>query len=223
MNKLLYLLLLVLIGGFSLAVFTLDLFESNNASIFKAFFWLLFLIFLNWLVSFSYFSNTKNKYKNEKFGVLPSISILITIYSIVSGIFIILNTFINLALLNDYHLSIQIVLITIVISLCLVMLITSAGAVVGNNEFLPKLDLIKLINKKFKFYQLNKNNDDDITSKINDLIAYIKYKMPHLSSIDLDAYNDVINEIHSIESEKMNSNDRVVEIFNSINRDLRSL
>jgi FtsH-binding integral membrane protein len=57
--------------------------KPSNLDIFSFFLaltWLVFIVFINWLVSFYFFSNTKQN--SSKFGILPSLHLVVFLYSI---------------------------------------------------------------------------------------------------------------------------------------------
>ena len=83
--------------------------------------WFIFLTFINWLTSTLIFygvdpSNTKN----ANFGILPSLGIVIFIYSILSAFFLLATWYINdFGLIPNWHLILQVFIALIAVNLLL--------------------------------------------------------------------------------------------------------
>ena len=57
--------------------------------------WLVFLSFINWFVSTYIFLKDGKNSINPKFGILPSLNIVVFIYSIISAVFLLFTWFTN--------------------------------------------------------------------------------------------------------------------------------
>ena len=79
--------------------------------------WLIILSLLNWFASTFIFIASNENLKSSTYGILPSLNIIIFIYSIFSAIFLILTWYSNdFGILSNNHLILQITIFIIVSS-----------------------------------------------------------------------------------------------------------
>jgi hypothetical protein len=164
--------------------------------------WLIVLSGLNWLVSTYIFIGAKDSNsQSTNFGILPSLNIIVFIYSLFSAGFLLSTWFVNdFILLPNWHLISQVVLFLIVSSLSILMFISAKAAEVPSHNFdTSKEELIKIINNAKSNY--DSNSDNFIILK--ELSEVIKYSIPHLSQIKSNSnYNDLCKELINLENLK---------------------
>ena len=156
--------------------------QLNNIYFWITIGWLILLSGLNWFVSTFIFIGAKDNSKSSTFGILPSLNIIVFIYSIFSGLFLITTWYFNdFNILSNNHLIIQIVFFVIISSLTILMFISSSAASVTENKNLtPKNELLRTL----KLYNTNKNINEDNIKLIKELIEVINYSIPHLSKLN---------------------------------------
>ncbi len=177
--------------------------------------WLVFLSGLNWFVStFILFGINEKNNQSKKFGILPSLNILVFIYSIISALFLLSTWFINdFIFLPNWHLISQLILLLITGSISILMLISAKAAETPVTQLsTDKDDLIKSLK-----VISNRNMIDDKSSKLlKELAEIIKYSMPHLSQIkSVKTYEQLVDNIKNIEA-KSTENTQESEILNAI-------
>ena len=151
--------------------------------------WLLFC----WskLGSFNYiFIGAKDSdSQSTNFGILPSLNIIVFIYSLFSAGFLLSTWFVNdFTLLPNWHLISQVVLFLIVSSLGILMFISAKAAEVPSHNFdISKEELIKIINNIKSNYE--SNSDNFIILK--EISEVVKYSIPHLSIKLNSNYNNL--------------------------------
>lgn len=162
--------------------------------------WLIVLSGLNWLVSTYIFIGAKDSNsQSTNFGILPSLNIIVFIYSLFSAGFLLSTWFVNdFILLPNWHLISQVVLFLIVSSLSILMFISAKAAEVPSHNFdTSKEELIKIINNVKSNY--DSNSDNFIILK--ELSEVIKYSIPHLSKIKSNSnYNNLCKELINLEN-----------------------
>ena len=156
--------------------------------------WFIFLAIINLLVSGAFFSSGKigSKHSKKSIAILPSINILVLIYSIISATLLLTNISLISSFVNHYHLVLQIAFSAIFIILGLLIYLASKGAEVN----LPKNKRREDLLHDLKAIGLNLQLSDD--SLFMDLVEHIKYKMPHPSSIDKNLYSEIVEDIISL-------------------------
>lgn len=164
--------------------------------------WLIVLSGLNWLVSTYIFIGAKDSNsQSTNFGILPSLNIIVFIYSLFSAGFLLSTWFVNdFILLPNWHLISQVVLFLIVSSLSILMFISAKAAEVPSHNFdVSKEELIKIINNVKSNYE--SNSDNFIILK--ELCEVVKYSIPHLSNIKSNSnYNNLCKELINLENLK---------------------
>jgi uncharacterized membrane protein len=142
--------------------------------------WLIILSLLNWFASTFIFIASNENLKSSTYGILPSLNIIIFIYSIFSAIFLILTWYSNdFGILSSSHLILQIIIFIIVSSLSILMFISAKASSVDESNLTSKDELISILK-----LSLSKNNlEEDITNSIKELIETINYSIPHLTKL----------------------------------------
>ena len=142
--------------------------------------WLIILSLLNWFASTFIFIASNENLKSSTYGILPSLNIIIFIYSIFSAIFLILTWYSNdFGILSSSHLILQIIIFIIVSSLSILMFISAKASSVDESNLTSKDELISILK-----LSLSKNNlEEDITNSIKELIELINYSIPHLTKL----------------------------------------
>lgn len=176
--------------------------------------WLIFLSGLNWVVSTYIFIGAKDSNsKSTNFGILPSLNIIVFIYSLFSAGFLLSTWFVNdFVLLPHWHLISQVVLFLIVSSLGILMFISAKAAEVPSHNFdTSKEELIKIINN----LKLNYESSSENFLLLKELSEIVTYSIPHLSKITSDQkYIDLCNGLK--EFENSDSTNISVEIINKL-------
>ena len=123
--------------------------------------WLIILSLLNWFASTFIFIASNENLKSSTYGILPSLNIIIFIYSIFSAIFLILTWYSNdFGILSSSHLILQIIIFIIVSSLSILMFISAKASSVDESNLTSKDELISILK-----LSLSKNNlEEDITN-----------------------------------------------------------
>ena len=135
--------------------------QIDNAYFWITIGWLVVLSGLNWVVSTYIFIGAKDSnIKSTNFGILPSLNIIVFIYSLFSAGFLLSTWFVNdFILLPHWHLISQVVLFLIVSSLSILMFISAKAAEVPSHNFdVSKEELIKIINNVKSNYDSNSEN-----------------------------------------------------------------
>ncbi len=176
--------------------------------------WLIFLSGLNWVVSTYIFIGAKDSNsKSTNFGILPSLNIIVFIYSLFSAGFLLSTWFVNdFILLPHWHLISQVVLFLIVSSLSILMFISAKAAEVPSHNFdTSKEELIKIINN----LKLNYDSSSENFLLLKELSEILTYSIPHLSKITSDQkYIDLCNGLK--EFENSDSTNISVELINKL-------
>ena len=177
--------------------------------------WLIILSGLNWFASTFIFVASKENLKSSTYGILPSLNIIIFIYSLFSGTFLISTWYSNdFGILSNGHLILQIILFLIVSSFTILMFISAKAASVAESNLTPKDELLSIL----KLSISNENFADDTINLIKELNEIIKYSIPHLTK--LKSKN---NYIELVEGIKKNFSSNKISIDNNILHKLISL
>ena len=177
--------------------------------------WLIILSGLNWFASTFIFVASKENLKSSTYGILPSLNIIIFIYSLFSGTFLISTWYSNdFGILSNGHLILQIILFLIVSSFTILMFISAKAASVAESNLTSKDELLSIL----KLSISNENFADDTINLIKELNEIIKYSIPHLTK--LKSKN---NYIELVEGIKKNFSSNKISIDNNILHKLISL
>ena len=169
--------------------------------------WLILLAGLNWFVSTFIFIGAKDNSKSSSFGILPSLNIIVFLYSIFSGFFLISTWYFNdFNILSNSHLITQIVLFVIISSLTILMFISSNAASVNENQNLTSKDeLLRIL----KLNISNKNIDENKMLLIKELIEIISYSIPHTSRLNSEKNYIVLTNLIEV---NLNQNVQHIDI-----------
>ena len=177
--------------------------------------WLIILSGLNWFASTFIFVASKENLKSSTYGILPSLNIIIFIYSLFSGTFLISTWYSNdFGILSNDHLILQIILFLIVSSFTILMFISAKAASVAESNLTSKDELLSIL----KLSISNENFADDTINLIRELNEIIKYSIPHLTK--LKSKN---NYIELVEGIKKNFSSNKISIDKNILHKLISL
>ncbi len=156
--------------------------QLNNIYFWFTVGWLILLAGLNWFVSTFIFIGAKDNSKSSSFGILPSLNIIVFLYSIFSSFFLISTWYFNdFNILSNSHLIIQIVLFVIISSLTILMFISSNAASVNENQnLISKDELLRIL----KLNISNKSINENKIQLIKELIEIISYSIPHTSRLN---------------------------------------
>ena len=195
MKALAFALLAVLIlSAFSIALVVRPVALSDTA-FFVAVSWLIFLLIINWGVAVWGFGG---KSSSSIFAILPSLSLLVFIYSIFSvglTIFYWLQT--NFGSLPPAHWVFQICGFALIATLVILQLLASKAADIGNRSDLPsKESLVSVLEIKRASLA---PNAADLRDALFSLERAIKHSIPHLTVLrDQEQYKllaDGVNEL----------------------------
>ena len=195
MKALAFALLAVLIlSAFSIALVVRPVALSDTA-FFVAVSWLIFLLIINWGVAVWGFSG---KSSSSIFAILPSLSLIVFIYSIFSvglTIFYWLQT--NFGSLPPAHWVFQTCGFALIATLVILQLLASKAADIGNRSDLPsKESLVSVLEIKRASLA---PNAADLRDALFSLERAIKHSIPHLTVLrDQEQYKllaDGVNEL----------------------------
>jgi len=169
--------------------------------------WLLILVFLNWAASTLIFFFAQGDEKSPLMGALPSINIIVFIYSLMSASILVFSWFISdFGVLPNWHLVLQIIAFALTLLLVLFTLIAVKGAstpskpdgLLDKEDLLYKIDIIMDITKK---------EGPDIAKLFKDTHEIIKYSLPHLSKLrSVDTYINLCTIVENLEAD-LSAND----------------
>ncbi len=165
--------------------------------------WLVFLSFLNWFVSTYIFLKSGKNSINTKFGILPSLNIVVFIYSIISATFLLFTWFTNESnVLPNWHLITQILLFSTLSIFTIFFLFASKGAEISKGNF--SIDKTKLLSTTE--YLKSQDQNDENKKYLGELYEVINYSIPHLTKLKSEEnYRDLtkIFKKHFINKEKV--------------------
>ncbi|MDC3322022.1 hypothetical protein OAV49_01090 [Alphaproteobacteria bacterium] len=145
--------------------------------------WLVFLSAINWIAStFIFIGASGSNNSSSKFGILPSLNIIIFIYSLFSGVFLLSTWFINdFGILPNWHLISQLIIFSFVSFLSILMFLASKAASTDKvDTLLSKEDLIKILKSIYSTADL----DEEKKELIKEVLEVIQYSLPHLSKLN---------------------------------------
>ena len=169
--------------------------------------WFIFLTFINWLTSTLIFygidpSNTKN----ANFGILPSLGIVIFIYSILSAFFLLATWYINdFGLIPNWHLILQVFIALIAVILIILIFIAAKSSKKNINKNLaPKTLLFDYINT----IENNNSEKEDLKESLKQLKEIIEYNIPDINYIEsINKYEELVDSL-----KKLSINNNVDEV-----------
>ena len=160
--------------------------------------WFIFLTFINWLTSTLIFygvdpSNTKN----ANFGILPSLGIVIFIYSILSAFFLLTTWYINdFGLIPNWHLILQVFIALIAVILTILIFIAAKSSKKNVNKNLPSKSLLFDYVDKI---ENNNSDNEDLKESLKQLREIIEYNIPDISYIkSINKYEELVDSLKTL-------------------------
>ena len=202
MKKLSYLLLLfstAIIVGIAVLIKPIQL---DNTSFLFALFWLLTLVAINWAISVFFFTDIKGK-DNTQFGILPSLHLIVFLYSIYSvGLLIYFWNSVNFSKLPIIHWLFQLIGFGIAGIIFILVLIAGKSAQISLPlGTVPKEELLD----KLKVLALSLPSDSSKTlALLNNLESVVRHSVPHASVVKYKGrYTDLTNRIMSLTTDDL--------------------
>jgi len=143
--------------------------------------WLIVLLVLNLFASiFIYISDSKSS--RTVYGILPPLNSYAIIYSLFSATFLIPTWYVNdSAILSNWHLVVQIILLSIFSTFVVFMYIAAKTARIDDVIFpLSKVELVKAL----QAIQSTKDLSEEKRTLLKELIEIVRYSIPHLSKLN---------------------------------------
>lgn len=200
MQKLLLVILTAMLATLVIVLILLNPNSLNSTYFWWHVIWIAFLITINWLVAIVFFSDSNSSSAQNKslMGVLPSISLAIFIYSIVSllliGLNLISDIFFDASQQKNYHLVAQIVIASCLLILCITLIIISKITGPQIDNFFDKEQILQIL-KVLKLEQTSSNS-----ALLDKVINQIKYQLPHSKNIKETQYTDLLEHIERLKS-----------------------
>ena len=177
--------------------------------------WLIALSGLNWFAStFMFMAASKSNSNQRVFGIVPSLNIMVFIYSIISATLLISTWYLNdFGILPNSHLILQIILFAIVASISVLMFIAAKASQIEEvNVAITKEELIQIL----KAIQSIKNLNEDKSKLIKELIELVRYSIPHLSKLNSKGNYEQLIMIFKNQNIKNNDDLSIEEIENAV-------
>lgn len=177
--------------------------------------WLIALSGLNWLAStFMFIGSSHSDPHSRTFGILPSLNILVFIYSLISATLLISTWYLNdFGMFPNSHLILQIILFAVVASISILMFIAAKAAEVKNvNVSVNKEELTKILKSIQSIPDLSSENK----ALIKELIELVRYSIPHLSNLNSNDNYEKLSLIFLKTNFQMNKDINKKEIENAI-------
>jgi hypothetical protein len=197
MKKLSYLLLvfsITIVVGIALLIKPIQL---DNTSFLLALFWLLTLVIINWAISVFFFTDIKGK-DSTQFGILPSLHLIVFLYSIYSvGLLIYFWSSVDYGVLPLIHWLSQLIGFGIAGIIFILILIAGKSAQISlplgaapKEELLDKLKVLTL--------SLPPHSSKTL-ELLNNLESVVRHSVPHASAVKyIGRYIDLTNRIMSL-------------------------
>ena len=189
--------------------------KLNNLYFWLTVGWLIALSGLNWFAStFMFIAASKSNSNQRVFGIVPSLNIMVFIYSIISATLLISTWYLNdFGILPNSHLILQIILFAIVASVSVLMFIAAKAAQIENVDLgLTKEELTQIL----KSIQSIKNLNEDKSKLIKELTELVKYSIPHLSKLNSEGNYDQLVMVFKNKNIQNDSDLSIEEIENAI-------
>jgi hypothetical protein len=177
--------------------------------------WLIALSGLNWFAStFMFMAASKSNSNQRVFGIVPSLNIMVFIYSIISATLLISTWYLNdFGILPNSHLILQITLFAIVASISVLMFIAAKASQIEEVKVaITKEELIQIL----KAIQSIKNLNEDKSKLIKELIELVRYSIPHLSKLNSKGNYEQLIMIFKNQNIKNNDDLSIEEIENAV-------
>jgi hypothetical protein len=177
--------------------------------------WLITLTGLNWFASTFMFIGASHSDSNTRtFGILPSLNIIVFLYSLISATLLISTWYLNdFGMFPNSHLVLQIILFSVVASIAILMFIAAKAAEVENvNVSINKEELTKILKSIQSIQDLSSENK----ALIKELIELVRYSIPNLSNLNSNDNYEKLSLIFLKTNFKMNKDLNQKEIENAI-------
>ena len=177
--------------------------------------WLIALSGLNWFAStFMFMAASKSNSNQRVFGIVPSLNIMVFIYSIISATLLISTWYLNdFGILPNSHLILQIILFAIVASISVLMFIAAKASQIEEVKVaVTKEELIQIL----KAIQSIKNLNENKSKLIKELIELVRYSIPHLSKLNSKENYEQLIMIFKNQNIKNNDDLSIEEIENAV-------
>ena len=174
--------------------------------------WLLFLVFLNWAVSSYIFLKVGDDKKSTEFGVLPSLNILVFVYSIISASLLAFSWNIaGFGLLPNWHIITQVITAAVTAVVAILMFIAAKGAAIEKPDGVkPKEELVEKIKVLISTLPAGEAELEKDLIRLRD---YIQYSMPHTARIkNVENYGLLYSQLYGLDISKGNVSKSLEEV-----------
>lgn len=160
--------------------------------------WISLLVAINWMASVLVFSpNTEVSSQTATiFGALPAINVFLFIYSAFSITILIATTFFN-TLNWNFQITFQLIGLAIFLIISLIVFVSFKGAQHGSYSQYSKQDIIVALEKLER-----SATNVSLRKKIEGSISFVKYNMPHPSTIAQNELDEVFKLMSTASSKK---------------------
>tara|TARA_B100000959_G_scaffold178110_1_gene186297 strand:+ start:1616 stop:2122 length:507 start_codon:yes stop_codon:yes gene_type:complete len=157
---------------------------------------------------------SKSNSNQKIFGIVPSLNILVFIYSLVSASLLISTWYLNdFGMFPNSHLILQIILFAIVASISVLMFIAAKASQIDIVDVpLSKEELIL----KLKAIQSTDNLNEEKSLLLKELIELTKYSIPHLSKLNSKDNYEKLATIFNNKNIQNNDELDIEEIKNAV-------
>ena len=179
--------------------------------------WLLFLVFLNWAVSTYIFRKIGDTAKSTQFGILPSLNILVFLYSVASVSFLTYSwNSTNFGVLPNGHMIAQVIAAAVTAVVVVLMLIAAKGAAIEIPDGeKPKEELAEKVKVLISTLPADK---PELESELVKLRDCIQYSMPHTARIkNVENYGLLYSQLHDLDLSKENVSESLRDINKLLN------
>lgn len=157
--------------------------------------WLTFLIFLNWFLSSYILFKIKSQMNQRILGALPSLNIVVFIYSLASACLVSATwLIINFQIFEQAHLILQLILLAGMIILSMFILIASKAADIDVDvDTITTRELAKTLEM---LIQEAPQEDIEFSNNLKKLLEHVRYSMPHTSKLsDSQNYRELCSRV----------------------------
>ena len=177
--------------------------NADNLDYWLSAFWIIFLCFINWFTGTFILARASENGRSTLFGVMPSIHLIVFVYSIASALALIISWYTEgITSLPNWHLVFQITIATASLVIITLQLIAAKGAEmpatpVGIRE---KDDLLIQLTRSRQILS------PQCGAKIQELSDYLRYSVPHLARLksrdDYIKFSSLLDELQSIDADE---------------------
>ena len=179
--------------------------------------WLLFLVFLNWSVSSYSFWKIRDSDKSTQFGILPSLNILVFLYSVASVSFLTFSwNSTNFGVLPNGHMIAQVIAAALTAVVVVFMLMAAKGAAIEIPDGVrPKEELAEKVKVLISTLPADKLELESELVKLRDCI---QYSMPHTVRIkNVENYSLLYSQLDDLDCSKDNVSESIRDINKLLN------